>query len=109
MLLSLQFSLTPFLRLAACALQGHLCGILVGFAIGGGAFAWFTDYLFLCGTIWSVLAILVSVKLTVPEAPLGWIRIFDADDADQRSIRIENGVIVYEDVSQAVAHADEGV
>ena len=38
--------------LRAVGLQGHLSGIIVGFAIGGGVFRWFDNYLALCTLIW---------------------------------------------------------
>jgi membrane associated rhomboid family serine protease len=53
--------IVPFLFLAItqflipnASFLGHLAGIIIGFAIGGGAFEWFNEYLFLCGFIWSV-------------------------------------------------------
>lgn len=57
--------------LRAACVQGHLSGIVIGFAIGGGVFRWFDNYLALCTLIWSDAAPIARAHgHTHPRAPL---------------------------------------
>lgn len=94
--------LTPFLSLFVtqiivrrASFMGHLAGIVAGYAIGVGLFAWLTPYWLLTGLLFVSVPLLASVKATT-SFTLPWVQVGDvgaaAADGRARTV-IQNGVL----------------
>eukprot|EP00002_Diphylleia_rotans_P004278 TRINITY_DN13093_c0_g1_i1.p1 TRINITY_DN13093_c0_g1~~TRINITY_DN13093_c0_g1_i1.p1 ORF type:complete len:259 (-),score=37.81 TRINITY_DN13093_c0_g1_i1:83-859(-) len=94
--LKLPLNLAPFgsliftsLIIPRASFIGHLSGIIVGYLISWHVFDWFTDYLFLCCFVWTVIGFVASLK-TSSNFPLPFIQIHNAPT---HSSTITNGIL----------------
>jgi hypothetical protein len=71
---------------------GHVSGIVIGYVIGFHLLDWFTDYLFICALLWTIIWMAWSLKKT-NALPLSCCQMGPADAAGTplRSVRIVQG------------------
>eukprot|EP00455_Lapot_gusevi_P015793 TRINITY_DN18049_c0_g1_i2.p1 TRINITY_DN18049_c0_g1~~TRINITY_DN18049_c0_g1_i2.p1 ORF type:complete len:218 (-),score=19.95 TRINITY_DN18049_c0_g1_i2:95-709(-) len=82
---------------------GHLSGILIGYLVSFGAFYWFSDYLFICTLMWTIIFSLKSLKTTT-NLPMPCLVIEEEDIEIGNRARIVNGVI---EPSSRPSHFDD--
>jgi len=90
------FNVAPFVSLFLTTLMipqasfiGHLSGIVAGYLIAWNLFAWFTNYIFYCSTLWLLLFFGWNIHTTTSFK----IPIFNVLQQQQDAVILQNGVI----------------